>query len=76
MSGLVTLCCILLVTTGSRAGVWSGEALELGGVTTLEGKAEILKLDDHLRKEALNPGTTADLVGACLMVALLCGWVF
>ncbi|MCJ7634806.1 triphosphoribosyl-dephospho-CoA synthase [Candidatus Bathyarchaeota archaeon] len=68
------------VRIGSVETQWvsrsASEALKLGGLTTLEGKAEILKLDDHLRKEALNPGTTADLVGACLMVALLCGWVF
>jgi triphosphoribosyl-dephospho-CoA synthetase len=68
------------VRIGSDETQWvsrsASEALKLGGLTALEGKAEILKLDDRLRKEALNPGTTADLVGACLMVALLCGWMF
>ncbi len=68
------------VRIGTVETMWvsrsASEALKLGGLKTQEGKAEILKLDDNLRKEALNPGTTADLVGACLMVALLCGWVF
>jgi len=33
-------------------------------------------LDGRLRGAGLNPGTTADLTGASLMVALLCGWRF
>lgn len=52
------------------------EALRLGGLTTREGGALILGLDGRLRGSGLNPGTTADLTGASLMVALLCGWRF
>jgi len=54
----------------------ANEALRLGGLTTPEGKAAIMELDNRLRVEGLNPGTTADLTGASLMVALLCGWRF
>lgn len=54
------------------------EALRRGGLTTPEGKAATLGLDSRLRgaEGGLNPGTTADLTGASLMVALLCGWRF
>lgn len=46
--------------------------LELGGLETPEGRAAGVALDRHLRSDGnkLNPGTTADLVTACLFVAL------
>lgn len=46
--------------------------LSLGGIQTPEGRAEALQLDRHLRSNGhrLNPGTTADLITACLFVAL------
>ncbi|WP_449267456.1 triphosphoribosyl-dephospho-CoA synthase [Frigoriglobus tundricola] len=46
--------------------------LELGGIATPEGRAAGVALDRHLRSDGntLNPGTTADLITACLFVAL------
>ncbi len=46
--------------------------LELGGIATPEGRAAGVALDRHLRSDGnkLNPGTTADLIAACLFVAL------
>ena len=46
--------------------------LELGGLNSSEGRAAGVALDRHLRSDGnkLNPGTTADLVTACLFVAL------
>lgn len=46
--------------------------LALGGLDTTEGRAAGVELDRHLRSDGhrLNPGTTADLVTACLFVAL------
>lgn len=43
-----------------------------GGLATAEGRAAGVSLDKHLRSDGnrLNPGTTADLVTACLFVAL------
>ncbi len=46
--------------------------LQLGGIATSEGRAAGVALDRHLRSDGnkLNPGTTADLITACLFVAL------
>ena len=48
------------------------EVLEHGGVATPEGRAAYDEFDRWLRADghARNPGTTADLVAACLFVAL------
>ncbi len=48
------------------------EVIALGGLATAEGRAAGVALDAHLRSDGnkLNPGTTADLVSACLFVAL------
>jgi triphosphoribosyl-dephospho-CoA synthase len=48
------------------------EVLQLGGITTPESRAAGVALDKHLRSDGnkLNPGTTADLITACLFVAL------
>ena len=48
------------------------EVLRLGGLSTTEGRAAGFALDRHLRSDGnrLNPGTTADLITACLFVAL------
>lgn len=50
----------------------AAEVLRLGGITTTEGRAAGVALDKHLRSDGnrLNPGTTADLITACLFVAL------
>lgn len=43
-----------------------------GGIATGEGRAAAVALDRYLRSDGnrLNPGTTADLIAACLFVAL------
>lgn len=48
------------------------QILELGGLDSPEGLKAGVELDAHLRSDGnkLNPGTTADLVTACLFVAL------
>jgi triphosphoribosyl-dephospho-CoA synthase len=50
----------------------SAEVLRLGGIATPEGRAAGVTLDRYLRSNGnrLNPGTTADLIAACLFVAL------
>lgn len=50
----------------------ASEILALGGIATAEGRAAGVALDKHLRSDGnkLNPGTTADLITACLFVAL------
>ena len=52
-----------------------GEGTSLGGIATPEGRAAGVALDKHLAAgeadgNKLNPGTTADLITACLFVAL------
>ena len=48
------------------------EVQSLGGIATPEGRRAGIALDRHLRNDGnkLNPGTTADLITACLFVAL------
>jgi triphosphoribosyl-dephospho-CoA synthase len=48
------------------------DVLARGGLDTPEGRRAGVELDRHLRSDGnkLNPGTTADLVTACLFVAL------
>ncbi len=50
----------------------AAEVLRFGGLATPEGRATGVALDKHLRSDGnkLNPGTTADLIAACLFVAL------
>jgi len=50
--------------------------LELGGLVTSEGKKSILELDRRLRASGnrLNPGTTADLTVAALVLCTLSGY--
>jgi triphosphoribosyl-dephospho-CoA synthase len=50
----------------------AAEVLKLGGIATPEGRRGGVELDKHLRSDGnkLNPGTTADLITACLFVAL------
>lgn len=50
----------------------AAEVLNLGGIATPEGRRAGVELDRHLRSDGnkLNPGTTADLITACLFVAL------
>jgi triphosphoribosyl-dephospho-CoA synthase len=50
----------------------AAEVLGLGGIASPEGRRAGVALDRHLRSDGnkLNPGTTADLITACLFVAL------
>ncbi|MBX9622895.1 MAG: triphosphoribosyl-dephospho-CoA synthase [Gemmataceae bacterium] len=50
----------------------AADLLNLGGIATPEGRRAGVALDRHLRSDGnkLNPGTTADLITACLFVAL------
>lgn len=50
----------------------AAEVQRLGGIGTPEGRRAGVALDRHLRSDGnrLNPGTTADLITACLFVAL------
>jgi triphosphoribosyl-dephospho-CoA synthase len=48
------------------------QVLSLGGIETVEGRAAGLEFDAWLRSDGnrLNPGATADLITACLFMAL------
>ncbi|HEY3788781.1 MAG TPA: triphosphoribosyl-dephospho-CoA synthase [Urbifossiella sp.] len=50
----------------------AADVQKLGGIGTAEGRRAGVALDKHLRSNGnkLNPGTTADLIAACLFVAL------
>lgn len=50
----------------------AGEVLHLGGIASADGRRAGAALDQMLRSDGnrLNPGTTADLIAACLFVAL------
>jgi triphosphoribosyl-dephospho-CoA synthase len=50
----------------------AADVLEKGGIATAKGRRAGVALDRHLRSvgNKLNPGTTADLITACLFVAL------
>ena len=50
--------------------------LEVGGLTTSEGRKSLQQFDQKLRDPAhkLNPGTTADLTSAALALAILNGY--
>ncbi|MBX9580788.1 MAG: triphosphoribosyl-dephospho-CoA synthase [Gemmataceae bacterium] len=50
----------------------AADLLRLGGIATPEGRRAGVALDKYLRSDGnkLNPGTTADLITACLFVAL------
>jgi triphosphoribosyl-dephospho-CoA synthase len=59
----------------SRVAAGARDVLESGGVRSARGRAALAGFDASLRQDgnALNPGTTADLVTAVLFVALLEG---
>jgi triphosphoribosyl-dephospho-CoA synthase len=59
----------------ARVSAGAREALAAGGVRTAAGRRAVRGFDVSLREpgNALNPGTTADLVAATLFVALLEG---
>jgi triphosphoribosyl-dephospho-CoA synthase len=59
-----------------EASAQAKKVLELGGLTTPEGRERLLKLDAKLRDPThrLNPGTTADITSAVLALAILNGY--
>ena len=70
------------VEIGRRKTKWISETadaiLKMGGLTTEGGRAALQKFDRRLHSAGgeLNPGTSADLTAASLMIALLCGLRF
>ena len=70
------------VEIGLRETQWISEmaekCLDMGGLTTREGTSLIWKFDKKLQSlgEDYNPGTTADLTAAALMIAFLLGLKF
>lgn len=70
------------VEIGRRKTRWISERaediLKLGGLTTREGCEALYEFDRVLQeaKGELNPGTSADLTAATLMIAILCGLRF
>ena len=58
-----------------RVAAGAREVLGAGGVRSARGRTALAGFDASLRRDcnALNPGTTADLVTAVLFVALLEG---
>jgi len=70
------------VEIGIGKTLWISETAErvlnLGGLTTEEGKASLWEFDRKLQSlgKDHSPGTTADLTAAALMIALLCGLKF
>jgi triphosphoribosyl-dephospho-CoA synthase len=63
------------VDAAERVAAGAREVLAAGGVRTALGRTALARFDASLRRDgnALNPGTTADLVTAVLFVALLEG---
>jgi triphosphoribosyl-dephospho-CoA synthase len=59
----------------ARVSAQARDVLEAGGVRSASGRRSLRSFDASLREpgNALNPGTTADLVTATLFVALLEG---
>jgi triphosphoribosyl-dephospho-CoA synthase len=59
----------------ARVAAGAREVLDAGGVRSARGRTALAEFDGTLRRDgnALNPGTTADLVTAVLFVALLEG---
>jgi triphosphoribosyl-dephospho-CoA synthase len=61
--------------TARRVSTDARAVLDVGGVTTPQGRAAIRVFDERLRDPAnrLNPGTTADLTAAAIFVHLIDG---
>ena len=59
-----------------KVSVNARRVLELGGLRTREGTKSLHRFDEHLRQSAnlLNPGTTADIIGAALSLCILGGY--
>jgi triphosphoribosyl-dephospho-CoA synthase len=57
----------------AQVSQWARDVLNMGGVSTAQGRAGLLDLDRILRDEGhtLNPGTTADLTAVTIFLLLL-----
>jgi len=70
------------VRVGRKKSKWISETaesiLKLGGLKTKEGRRALYGFDRLLHRAGgeLNPGTSADLTAASLMIAILCGLQF
>ncbi len=70
------------IEIGRRRIAWISKRakniLDLGGLMTRAGRGALLGLDIvlHEARGELNPGTSADLTAASLMIAILCGLRF
>ena len=58
-----------------RVSEMARNALALGGASSKEGREALFKMDEEMKREGglLNPGSTADIVAAGLMLLLLSG---
>ena len=50
------------------------EALDKGGLLSEEGRKLVEELDRDLRRNKLNPGTTADLTASSIFLSILSGF--
>ncbi|MCW4033469.1 MAG: triphosphoribosyl-dephospho-CoA synthase [Candidatus Bathyarchaeota archaeon] len=59
-----------------KVSVNAKEILNLGGITSIEGRERLNQLDKEFRSEKrkINPGTTADLTASTLSIAILDGF--
>jgi len=70
------------VEIGVKKIIWISEEarriLNIGGLTTKEGKSALWELDEKLQSlgKDYSPGTTADLTASSIMIALLSGLKF
>jgi triphosphoribosyl-dephospho-CoA synthase len=66
------------LATAESVRLKAAEVRKLGGIATPAGRRLGVELDRELRAEGnqLNPGTTADLIAACMFVALRDNMVF
>jgi len=64
------------ISNAQEVSAQAKNVLEVGGLTTTEGRDRLLKFDAKLRASAhlLNPGTTADIISAVLALAILNGY--
>jgi len=64
------------IEKAKKVSINAEEILNLGGITTSEGRERLSQLDKELRSEKhkINPGTTADLTASALSIAILDGF--
>jgi triphosphoribosyl-dephospho-CoA synthase len=59
-----------------KVSVYARKVLDLGGLKTDSGRRSLHRFDQQLRRSdsLLNPGTTADIIGAALSLCILSGY--